>query len=148
MGMESSIQSDCAPLNAMVHALLSGGVEVHSLRDITRGGLASVLHEIAMASNVHIALNGEPLADTQVSGFCDILGLDPLYMGNEGKLVLTVPEREAARALSLIQNSPYGADAQIVGSVLAGNPLVTQRTRAGGNRMIEPLLGEGLPRIC
>ncbi len=148
MGIESSIVSDCAPLNGMVRALLSGGVAVHSLRDITRGGLASVLHEVAVASGVHIALGDMPLADTQVSGFCDILGLDPLYMGNEGKLVLTVPEQDAARALSLIQASPYGADARIVGSVLAGGPLVTQKTRAGGNRAIEPLLGEGLPRIC
>lgn len=148
MGIQNSIESDCAPLNRMVKALLTGGVEVHSLRDITRGGLASVLHEVAVASGVHIALNDAPLADTQVSGFCDILGLDPLYMGNEGKLVLTVPEQDAARALSIIQGSPYGADARIVGSVHAGGPLVTQRTRAGGNRAIEPLLGEGLPRIC
>ena len=148
MGIENSIKSDCAPLNGMVQALLTGGVEVHSLRDITRGGLASVLHEIALASKVQISLAGTPLADIQVSGFCDILGLDPLYMGNEGKLVLTVPEREAARALSLIQASPYGMDAQVVGTVLTGSPVVTQKTRAGGNRMIEPLLGEGLPRIC
>ncbi len=148
MGIESSILSDCAPLNTMVQALLSGGVEVHSLRDITRGGLASVLHEVAMASDVHIALTDAKLADHQVSGFCDILGLDPLYMGNEGKLVLTVPERDAAHALSLIQASPYGADAQIIGSVLPGGPMVTQKTRAGSSRAIEPLLGEGLPRIC
>ena len=148
MEIENSIVSDCAPLNGMVHALLDAGISVHSLRDITRGGLASVLHEIAHASGVHISLSGAPLADGQVAGFCDILGLDPLYMGNEGKLMLTVPEEEAQRALELIKASPYGEHAQIVGNVLSGTPLVTQKTRAGGNRVIEPLLGEGLPRIC
>lgn len=148
MEIENSIVSDCAPLNGMVHALLDAGINVHSLRDITRGGLASVLHEIAVASGVHISLSGVPLADGQVAGFCDILGLDPLYMGNEGKLMLTVPEEEAQRALELIKASPYGEHAQIVGSVLSGTPLVTEKTRAGGNRVIEPLLGEGLPRIC
>ena len=148
MEIENSIFSDCAPLNGMVHALLDAGINVHSLRDITRGGLASVLHEIAHTSGVHISLSGAPLADAQVAGFCDILGLDPLYMGNEGKLMLTVPEEEAQRALELIKASPYGEHAQIVGSVLSGTPLVTQKTRAGGNRVIEPLLGEGLPRIC
>ncbi len=148
MEIENSIVSDCAPLSGMVHALLDAGISVHSLRDITRGGLASVLHEIAHASGVHISLSGAPLADGQVAGFCDILGLDPLYMGNEGKLMLTVPEEEAQRALELIKASPYGEHAQIVGNVLSGTPLVTQKTRAGGNRVIEPLLGEGLPRIC
>ena len=112
-------------------------------------GLGSVLHEIATASNVHVALDGKPLADEQVQGFCEILGLDPLYMGNEGKLAFTLPAEQAGVALAIIRASRYGKDARQVGTVLESErPLVTSRTRSGGNRTIEPLLGEGLPRIC
>ena len=138
LGIENQIQSDCAPLNAMVQGLLAAGVEVHTLRDVTRGGLASVLNEIAEGSGVGIALRGGlTLADEQVQGFCDILGLDPLYMGNE------------AQALTILQASPYGGQAQIIGEVHESDkPIVTVRTRAGGTRRIDALQGEGLPRIC
>ena len=150
LGIENSIQSDCAPLTAMVLGLLRAGVEVHTLRDITRGGLASVLNEIAQGSGVHIALNGGlTLADSQVQGFCDILGLDPLDMGNEGKLVALVPARDAALALTVVRSARYGEHAQIIGDVCVGDsPLVTIRTQAGGTRRIDALQGEGLPRIC
>ena len=149
MGIENQIESDCAPLNELANTLFQNGIRVKAMRDVTRGGLATVLNEFAEASSCCIELLEEQIpVSATVDGFCGILGLDPLYMGNEGKLVLTVPEREAARALSLIQASPYGVDAQVVGTVLTGSPVVTQKTRAGGNRMIEPLLGEGLPRIC
>lgn len=150
LGIENSIQSDCAPLNEMVKGLIGGGVEIHAMRDITRGGLATVLNEIAAGSHVCIKLQSEPrLADDQVQGFCDILGLDPLYMGNEGKLAVTVPEKDAQKAVEIIKASRYGQYAQIVGAVCAGNTSqVTIRTRSGGARIIEPLMGEGLPRIC
>ena len=150
LNIQNRIQSDCAPLNAMVQGLLAAGVEVHTLRDITRGGLASVLNEIAEGSRVGIALQGGlTLADEPVQGFCDILGLDPLYMGNEGKLVALVPERDAARALTILRAAPYGGQAQIIGEVCESDkPIVTIRTRAGGTRRIDALQGEGLPRIC
>jgi hydrogenase expression/formation protein HypE len=150
MGIENSIRSDCAPLIAMVRALILSGLHVHVLRDVTRGGLASVLHEIAACSQVEIELFPSiALASAKVQGFCDILGLDPLYMGNEGKLALILPQTEAEQALNILRSCRYGGDAQIIGAVRAAeSPAVLQRTRAGSTRLIEPLLGEGLPRIC
>ncbi len=148
MGIENSIRSDCAPLSDMVNNLLSGGVSVHALRDVTRGGLASVLNELAQSAGVRLALDGTELADEQVRGFCEILGLDPLYMANEGKLALTVPQRDAHRALDILKRSVYGQDARIIGRAEAGPPEVTIRTRSGGTRTVDPLMGEGLPRIC
>ena len=134
----------------MVEALLKSGLQVHTFRDITRGGLGSVLHEIAVASHVGIALDGAaPLADEQVLGFCDILGLDPLYMGNEGKLALVLPGEQAEKALQIMRGCRYGEFARIIGHVQdAAKPAVTMKTRSGGTRLVEPLLGEGLPRIC
>ncbi len=149
MNIQNSILSDCAPLNIMVSALLDSGVEIHTMRDITRGGLGTVLHEIALASQTHIALSGDmPLADDQVSGFCDILGLDPMYMGNEGKLALVLPKKDAQHAVGILRDSKYGANARIIGEAISGAPGVTIRTRSGSTRLVEPLPGEGLPRIC
>ncbi|SHI17707.1 hydrogenase expression/formation protein HypE [Sporobacter termitidis DSM 10068] len=150
MGIENTIESDCAPLGEMVLRLLESGLDIHTLRDITRGGLATVLNEIAAASKVRITLDGgAEYADEQVRGFCDILGLDPLTMGNEGRLALLLPEKDAERALALIRGSKYGADAIRVGTVRdTDRPEVVITTRAGGTRVVTPLLGEGLPRIC
>ncbi len=150
MGIENDICSDCAPLCEMVRALIRSGLSVHVLRDITRGGLASVLHEIAVSSQAEIELCPSiALASAQVQGFCDILGLDPLYMGNEGKLALILPRAEAEQALLILQSCRYGGNARIIGEVRAAKtPTVLQRTRTGSTRLIEPLLGEGLPRIC
>lgn len=149
MNIQNDIQSDCAPLNGMVKALIDNGLEIHALRDITRGGLGTVLHEIAIASRVHIEiLENASLADPKVQGLCDILGLDPLYMGNEGKLALILPKRDAQRALDILHASKYGEFAQVIGHVHSGTPGVTLKTRSGSTRRVEPLLGEGLPRIC
>lgn len=150
LGIENHIQSDCAPLNDMVLGLLKAGVEVHTMRDITRGGLASVLNEIAEGSGIGIGLfGGLAFADAEVQGFCDILGLDPLYMGNEGKLVAIIPARDAQKALAILRGARYGENAQLIGTVsLSDKPIVTIRTRAGGTRRIDTLQGEGLPRIC
>ena len=149
MGIENNIHSDCAPLREMVLSLLRNKLPVHTLRDITRGGLATVLYEIAQASGVQIALDGGvSLTDDSVQGFCDILGLDPLYMGNEGKLVLLLPMDEATQALALLQACPYGENAKIIGTVTPGTAGVTVSTRAGVARALRPLPGEGLPRIC
>jgi hydrogenase expression/formation protein HypE len=150
MSVKNNNKRDCAPLSDIVNKLISGGIEIHTMRDITRGGLATVLSEIAEGSNVCINLSGDlSFADDEVQGFCDILGLDPLYMGNEGKLVVTVPQKDAARALAIIRASMYGQFAQLIGSVsISDKPSVTIKTRSGAVRTVGPLLGEGLPRIC
>ena len=153
MGVQNNIHSDCAPLTDMVANLLQSGTNVHAMRDLTRGGLATALHEIAQSSGVRIVLDGSVgLANDSVQGFCDILGLDPLYMGNEGKIALILPQGDAAGALEIIRRSKYGERARIVGKVVEVRcetaPGVAITTRAGGERKLEPLLGEGLPRIC
>ena len=149
MDIENSIHSDCVPLVQMVHALIQSGLPIHTLRDITRGGLASVLHEIAMASRVHIALDGSiPLADDMVQGFCDILGLEPIYMGNEGKLAMVLPMAHANAALAILRACPYGSGARMIGEIRTGTSGLSISTQAGGTRSLTPLLGEGLPRIC
>lgn len=150
MGIENTIQSDCAPLVELVTALLADGLTLHALRDVTRGGLATVLNELAAASGTRFALDPDvALTSKQVRSFCDILGLDPLYMGNEGKLVLTLPMEQATRALAVMQRSRYGENARLIGCVQhSDSPGVTLPARSGAIRTIPPLLGEGLPRIC
>ena len=150
MNISNEIRSDCAPINEMTRALLRAGLSVHAMRDITRGGLATALHEIAEASGVRIILDGGvDYADEPVRGFCEILGLDPLYMGNEGKLALILPHSEAREAVRVIRSCRYGESAMIVGQVRSGGePGVVIQTRAGGTRRLGPLQGEGLPRIC
>ena len=134
----------------IVESLFAAGVDVHTMRDITRGGLATVLKELAKTSNTTIELEEEKLPVTpQVKDFCGLLGLDPLYMGNEGKLVALVPADQAEKALEAIRGAKYGQDACIVGYVGNNAPgKLHLRTRIGGLRNLEILQGEGLPRIC
>lgn len=153
MNIETSIESDNAPLNDIVERLLAAGVQVHTLRDVTRGGLATVLKELAEASGMRFEIEEEKLpVHPQVKDFCGLLGLEPLYMGNEGKLVAIVPKEDAQRALDIMKGAKYGENAAIIGTVRepesgeAGR-LVLQ-TRIGGRRMLDILQGEGLPRIC
>lgn len=150
LNIETDIVSDCAPLVAMTQNLLSSGVRVHTLRDVTRGGLATVLKEIAGSSNRHIELREEsiPVSD-RVRDFSGLLGLDPLYMGNEGKLVAFVAQSDAEKACEILRCSPYGKDAAIIGEVQDGDGgKLTLRTAIGGTRELDILQGEGLPRIC
>lgn len=148
MEIENGIVSDCAPLGEMVSKLLSGGIEVHAMRDVTRGGLGTVLNELADSSGCKFVLSEEKIPmDEQVRAFCKILGLDPMHMGNEGKLVAVVPKAQAEKALALIQSSRYGENAAVIGEVTEGSG-VTMETRLGGKRKINVLFGEGLPRIC
>jgi hydrogenase expression/formation protein HypE len=150
MGITNSIESDNAPLGEMVEALFAAGVDVHTMRDITRGGLATVLKELAVASQVTIELEEGSLPVTpQVRDFCGLLGLDPLYMGNEGKFIAVVPESQAQVALAAIKSAKYGQDAVIIGKVSQEEVgKLYLRTRIGGLRNLEVLQGEGLPRIC
>lgn len=148
MGMDNTVQSDCAPLGNMVAALLQGGVEVHTLRDITRGGLGTVLCELAEAANCGIEIDETAIpVHEDVRAFAHILGLELLHMGNEGKLLAAVPAHQADRALELLRASRYGAEAAVIGTVTDGKGVVAL-TPIGGKRRVSVLYGEGLPRIC
>jgi hydrogenase expression/formation protein HypE len=148
MGIENSIKSDCAPLRVMVKNLLDNNIKVHCMRDVTRGGLATVLNEAAQRSSCGVEIYEDSLPiSSQVRGFCDILGLDPLYMANEGKMLAVVPEAQAEKALTIIRKSKYGENAAIIGRVKEGSGVV-MTTALQGSRVIDILYGEGLPRIC
>jgi len=148
--LETSLESDCAPLAQMVLRLLNADVPVHCLRDLTRGGLAGALVEIAEAAGLAFQIQEDviPVHET-VRAVCEILGLDPLHVANEGRLVAFVPPDDAERALEELRRDPLGAGAQRIGTVAAGTPgSVSLRGSFGTNRILDMLSGEQLPRIC
>ncbi len=147
---ESTIESDCAALSGIVLDLLAGGFEVHCLRDLTRGGLASSLIEIAEAARLHFEIEETAIPMLEdVRGACEILGFDPLYVANEGRFISFLPAKEAERALQRLRAHPLGAEACIIGAVSEGDPgLVTMKSRIGATRVVDMLSGEQLPRIC
>lgn len=150
LGFESDIQSDVAPLNHMIQALLKAAPNTHVLRDPTRGGLATALNEIAVQSHTCIRLDEESLpVNPAVRAACEMLGFDPLYVANEGKLIAIVPAKEADAALSAMQQNQYGSHAAIIGKVEA-SPIdrVLLKTIIGGTRLLDVMAGEMLPRIC
>ena len=148
---ETTLESDTAPLNGLVEVLLrAAGPEVHVLRDPTRGGLSSALNEIAASAGVGIMLEEAsiPIWD-EVKGACEILGLDPLYVANEGKCLAIVAPEMAEAALDAMRSHPLGTEAAIVGQVVEEHPgTVVLRSRVGGKRVVDMLSGEQLPRIC
>lgn len=147
---ESDIESDCAPLVAPVQALLAAGLEIHCLRDLTRGGLATSLVELAEASGKAIAIDAArvPVLET-VNGACEILGLDPLYVANEGRFVCVLPAAQADAAMEIMARTAPGGPPAIIGRVQAGPAgQVTQRSVIGAERIVDRLSGEQLPRIC
>lgn len=147
---ESEIQSDCAPLCGVVEKLIQERIEIHCLRDLTRGGMASALNEISQSSAMQIEIDERsiPVSDA-VRGACEILGLDPLYVANEGRFVAIVKAADATRALQIMREHPLGVNAQLIGRVRSASPaLVSMRTRVGSNRVVDMLSGEQLPRIC
>ena len=154
MGIENDIISDNAPLVEMTRKLMDAHLSIHAMRDVTRGGLGTVLNEFANASNCSIVLKESELpVSASVKDFCGILGLDPIYMGNEGKMVISVSAADADKALSLIKESRYGENAKIIGEVkkdkeTTDNINVVVTTKIGGKRVVGPMYGEGLPRIC
>lgn len=148
---EGAIESDCAPLHGLVAAMMQAGTEsIHCLRDPTRGGMATTLNEIAAKSQVGIKLREEsiPVRET-VKGACELLGLDPLYVANEGKLIAIVAADAAEGILSEMRKHRYGAASQIVGEVVREHPgMVLMKTEIGGTRVLDVMFGEQLPRIC
>jgi hydrogenase expression/formation protein HypE len=147
---ESTIASDCAPLAEPALALITAGLAVHCLRDLTRGGLATALIEIAEAAGVHVHIDEKAIAvPDEVRGACEILGLDPLYVANEGRFVAFVPESQAEMALTVLRSFSVSTDAQIIGNVgAAGHGRLTMTNRFGTSRILDMLTGEQLPRIC
>ncbi len=148
---ESQIRSDCAPLNGMIAAVLdAAGPSVHAMRDPTRGGLASTLNEIACASGVGIAIDERALpVRAEVQSACELLGLDPVYVANEGKAVFFVAADAAERVLEVLRAQPLGREAARIGQVVSEHPrMLVARTQMGANRVIPLQIGEQLPRIC
>lgn len=150
LSFEGALESDCAPLADLVRALMSLGADVHCLRDLTRGGLAAALNEIATDAQVGIRLDeGAIPVAAPVAGACEMLGLDPLYVANEGRMIAIVPGTVADRALALMRAHPSAPDAAIIGTVTETHPgTVELRSRLGGNRIVDLLSGEQMPRIC
>jgi len=150
LGLQTAIASDCAPLAAPVLALLEAGCAVSCLRDLTRGGLASALVEIAETAGVEIALDERaiPVRD-EVRAVCELLGLDPVYVANEGRFVACVAPGDAERALQLLRAHGVSEGACVIGSVRAGaTGRVVMKSAIGGRRVVDMLSGEQLPRIC
>lgn len=149
LALEADIASDCQPLDGLVAAMLAACSGIRCLRDATRGGVATVLNEFARSSKVGIRIREPDLPmREEVKGACEILGLDPLYLANEGKLIAVVAPDEATRLLAVMRAHPAGGDAAIIGEV-AGRPgIVTMQTLFGGERIVDMLVGEQLPRIC
>lgn len=147
---EASVRSDTAALNGLVDAMLAAYNGIHVLRDPTRGGLASVLNEIAGAAQVGIVIEEEKIpVDDAVRGACEILGLDPLYVANEGKLLAFVPPEATETVLAAMRAHPQGKDSRMIGKVVPEHPrIVVMNTRIGGSRVVDMLSGEQLPRIC
>lgn len=150
LGFETSIQSDVAPLNHLIQAIIQAAPHAHVFRDPTRGGLATTLVEIASQSNVCIMLDEKDIpVQPAVRAACEMLGFDPLYIANEGKLIAIVPACEAAAALSAMHSNPYGTMAMRIGEVVPEpKNRVLLRTLIGGTRVLDMLSGEMLPRIC
>lgn len=150
LGFEGDIKSDCASLNGLIECMLEACTDIHVLRDATRGGIAAVLNEIAQASNVSIKINENsiPVSD-EISGVCELLGLDPLYIANEGKLCAFVPEQYADKVLEAMKDHPLGVNSSIIGKVVEGNNnKVYIDTIVGGQRIVDMPSGQQLPRIC
>ena len=148
--LETDIGSDSQPLHELVAEIIKVCPDIHAMRDVTRGGLATVLNEFAQTANLGIKINEQtiPIRE-EVSGMCEILGLDPLYLANEGKIVIVAPQEQAELVLSTMQYHPLGKQAAIIGQVVEQLPgIVFLKTVFGAERIVDMLVGEQLPRIC
>ncbi len=150
LAFESAIESDCAPLGDLVMRLIDSKIEILCMRDLTRGGLASALVEIAEAAKVQIRIdeNSIPVRE-DVRGACEILGFDPLYLANEGRFVAFIAASDADRALDILRSHPLGDGSCLIGKVTNdSSPAVVMRSRIGATRIVDMFSGEQLPRIC
>src|SRR5438552_9847972 len=147
---ETEVASDTAPLHELVAAMIAAKIDIHVLRDPTRGGVTSALTEIAQTAKIGMLLNESsiPISE-EVKGACEILGLDPLYVANEGKLLAIVATEDTDRLLQVLRSNSLGRDAAVIGEVVNEHPgLIMMKTRVGGTRVVDMLSGEQLPRIC
>jgi hydrogenase expression/formation protein HypE len=150
LALTTTIESDCQPLNGLIEAILQVCPDVRAMRDATRGGLATVLNEFAQTAGVGIRINEDVLPiQAEVAGLCELLGLDPLYLANEGKLVVVVPRSRAEIVLQTMQNHPLGKESQMIGEAIAQpSGIVLLKTAFGTERILDMLSGDQLPRIC
>ncbi|MGH9177185.1 MAG: hydrogenase expression/formation protein HypE [Acidimicrobiales bacterium] len=150
LGISADVSSDTAPLGGLVQELLAAAPSTRWLRDPTRGGVATVCNELARAAELHVSLNESALpVRNAVNGACEILGIDALYVANEGKLVAVVPAEESDAALAALRANPLGAHAAVIGEVAEDPPgVVIINTHFGGTRIVDMLVGDPLPRIC
>lgn len=150
LALETPIQSDCQPLHGLVAAITQTCPAVRAMRDATRGGLATVLNEFAQTAQVGLRLEESALpVKPEVAGMCELLGLDPLYLANEGKLVVVVPPEHANAVLATMQQHPAGLESQIIGEAIASPAgIVVLQTAFGAERIVDMLVGDQLPRIC
>jgi hydrogenase expression/formation protein HypE len=150
LGFKSQIESDCASVSSLVKQLIDANIEIHCMRDLTRGGLATALMEIAQTSKLSIIINEvEIMVREDVKGACEILGLDSMYVANEGRFAVFVKGEHANQALQIMQSDPLGNQAEIIGTVEeAPSEKVILKTKLGTSRILDMLSGEQLPRIC
>ncbi|RJP66228.1 MAG: hydrogenase expression/formation protein HypE [Ignavibacteriales bacterium] len=150
IGFETKIKSDCAPLNSLVEDILKATEDIHVMRDPTRGGLSSALNEIAEAGKCGIEIIEEKIpVSEEVKGACELLGFDPLYVANEGKILVFVPEKDSEKVLYAMKKNKYGEHSEIIGKVTNEFPgKVILKTSIGSRRIVDMLSGEQLPRIC
>jgi hydrogenase expression/formation protein HypE len=148
LSFETQLKSDCAPLAQPVMALIKAGIEIHCFRDLTRGGLATALVEIAKSSNMKITVRESDIAVCEkVRGACELLGYDPLYVANEGRFIAIVPEKDKGKTLEILKS--FCAQAAMIGRVVGASAgLVTLKGGLGAERVLDMLSGEQLPRIC
>jgi hydrogenase expression/formation protein HypE len=149
-GISADVKSDCAPLWGVVSSMLSASDKIHAIRDATRGGVGTVLHEIAEQSGVGIRIDGKALpVSGAVAGVCGMLGLEPLYLACEGRLLVFAPESEAAKLLEALKNEEYSRGSALIGEATGEYPgRVVIKTEVGGQTLLSPPAGELLPRIC
>jgi len=150
LSFSTQLKSDCAPLNGLVDEMLNASSNIHCLRDPTRGGLATTLNEMAKQSKVSIRIEEEkvPVRD-EVLAACEMLGFDPLYIANEGRLVAIVPAEDTDKVLKAMRGNHYGKEASLIGEVRAEHPgRVVMRTTIGASRIVDMMVGDPLPRIC
>jgi hydrogenase expression/formation protein HypE len=150
LGFSTRLESDCAPLNGLVAEMMAASRRIHTMRDPTRGGLATTLNEIAAQSKVSIRIEEEKVAvRDEVRGACEMLGIDPLYVANEGKLVALVHPEDADAVLERMRQHRYGKNAAVIGEVRPDHPgRVVMKTTLGASRIVDMLVGDPLPRIC